>query len=53
MNQAGVNGELLAGPLGALLKEETTGGPVGAMVLPDGSVVTERRRRFWARRRRS
>ena len=24
----------------ALLKEETTGGPAGAMVLPDGSVVT-------------
>ena len=40
MNQAGVNASLSPARSAALLKEETTGGPAGAMVLPDGSVVT-------------
>ena len=40
MNQAGVNAGLSPARSAALLKEETTGGPAGAMVLPDGSVVT-------------
>ena len=40
MNQAGVNASFSPARSAALLKEETTGGPVGAMVLPDGSVVT-------------
>ena len=37
MNQAGVNASFSPARSAALLKEETTGGPVGAMVLPDGS----------------
>lgn len=40
MNQAGVNPSLSPARTAALLKEETTGGPAGAMVLPNGSVVT-------------
>ena len=40
MNQAGVNANYSPARSAALLKEETTGGPAGAMVLPDGSVVT-------------
>ncbi len=40
MNQAGVNASFSPARSAALLKEETTGGPVGAMVLPDGTVVT-------------
>ncbi|MDO4290146.1 MAG: DUF1846 domain-containing protein [Eggerthellaceae bacterium] len=40
MNQAGVNANLSPARSAALLKEETTGGPAGAMVLPDGRVVT-------------
>ena len=40
MNQAGVNASLSPARSAALLKEEMTGRPAGAMVLPDGSVVT-------------
>ena len=40
MNQAGVTPNTHAARSVALLKEETTGGPAGAMVLPDGRVVT-------------
>ena len=40
MNQAGINQNLSPARSAALLKEETTGGPAGAMVLPDGRVVT-------------
>lgn len=40
MNQAGVNTGFSPARSAALLKEETTGAPAGAMVLPDGSVVT-------------
>lgn len=40
MNQAGVSQSLSPARSAALLKEETTGGPAGAMVLPDGRVVT-------------
>lgn len=40
MNQAGVNANLSPARRAALQKEEATGGPSGAMVLPDGSVVT-------------
>ncbi len=40
MNQAGVSAGHSPARSAALLKEETTGGPAGAMVLPDGSVVT-------------
>ena len=40
MNQAGVDANYSPARSAALLKEETTGGPAGAMVLPDGSVVT-------------
>ncbi len=40
MNQAGVTPGLSPARSAALLKEEMTGGPAGAMVLPDGSVVT-------------
>lgn len=40
MNQAGVNSNLSPARSAALLKEEATGGPAGAIVLPDGSVVT-------------
>ncbi|WP_165050551.1 MULTISPECIES: DUF1846 domain-containing protein [unclassified Adlercreutzia] len=40
MNQAGINANLSPARSAALLKEETTGGPAGAMVLPDGTVVT-------------
>ena len=40
MNQAGVSAGYSPARSAALLKEETTGGPAGAMVLPDGSVVT-------------
>ena len=40
MNQAGVNANLSPARSAALLKEETTGGPAGAMMLPDGTVVT-------------
>lgn len=40
MNQAGVGQNLSPARATALLKEEITGAPAGAMVLPDGSVVT-------------
>ncbi len=40
MNQAGVTPGYSPARSAALLKEETTGGPAGAMVLPDGRVVT-------------
>ncbi len=40
MNRAGVTTNLSPARSAALLKEETTGAPAGAMVLPDGSVVT-------------
>ncbi len=40
MNQAGVSVGYSPARSAALLKEETTGGPAGAMVLPDGTVVT-------------
>lgn len=40
MNQAGVNANLSPARSVALLKEETTGAPAGAMVLPDGRIVT-------------
>lgn len=40
MNRASVNSSFSPARSAALLKEETTGGPAGAMVLPDGSVVT-------------
>ena len=40
MNQAGVNASYSPARSAALLKEETTGAPAGAMVLPDGKVVT-------------
>ena len=42
MNQAGINQNLSPARSAALLKEETTGGPAGAMVLPDGRVVASR-----------
>ncbi|MEF2560302.1 MAG: DUF1846 domain-containing protein [Eggerthellaceae bacterium] len=40
MNQAGIDVSYSSARTAALLKEETTGAPSGAMVLPDGSVVT-------------
>lgn len=40
MNQAGVTPSFSPARSAALLKEETTGMPAGAMVLPDGRVVT-------------
>ena len=40
MNKVGVTPSLSPARTRALLKEETTGAPAGAMVLPDGSVVT-------------
>lgn len=40
MNQAGVNTNLSPARSAALWKEEVTGAPAGAMVLPDGTVVT-------------
>ena len=40
MNRAGVTTNLSPARSAALLKEETTGAPAGAMVLPDGRVVT-------------
>ncbi|MBO4365119.1 MAG: DUF1846 family protein, partial [Eggerthellaceae bacterium] len=40
MKQAGVTSNLSPARSAALLKEEATGGPVGAMVMPDGAVVT-------------
>ena len=40
MKKAGVTKDFSPARSAALLKEETTGSPVGAMVLPDGSVVT-------------
>ena len=40
MNQAGVTPDICPAVSAALLKAETTGGPAGAMVLPDGRVVT-------------
>ncbi len=40
MNQAGVTTEICPAVSAALTKAETTGGPAGAMVLPDGRVVT-------------
>ncbi|MEQ3363185.1 DUF1846 domain-containing protein [Raoultibacter massiliensis] len=40
MNQAGVNASLSPARTAALLKEEMTGSPAGAMVLPNGTVVT-------------
>ena len=40
MSKAGVNSNFSPARSAALLKEETTGAPAGAMVLPDGRVVT-------------
>ena len=40
MQQAGVTTDVCPAVSAALLKAETTGGPAGAMVLPDGRVVT-------------
>ena len=40
MNQAGVDASYSPARSAALLKEEMTGAPAGAMVLPDGTVVT-------------
>ncbi len=40
MNRAQVTPNLSPARSAALLKEETTGGPAGAMVLPNGQVVT-------------
>ncbi len=40
MQQADVTPEICPAVSAALLKAETSGGPAGAMVLPDGSVVT-------------
>lgn len=40
MNQVGVNTNLSPARSAALLKEESTGAPAAAMVLPDGTVVT-------------
>ena len=40
MKKAGVTKDFSPARSAALLKEETTGSPVGAMVLPDGTVVT-------------
>ena len=40
MQQAGVNSNLSPARSAALLKEEATGAPAGAMVMPDGTVVT-------------
>lgn len=40
MNAAGVTPGFSPARSAALLKEETTGAPAGAMVLPDGTVVT-------------
>lgn len=40
MGQAGVTANLSPARTAALLKEETTGAPAGAMVLPDGRIVT-------------
>ena len=40
MNQAGIDKNYSPARRAALLKEETTGAPAAAMVLPDGKVVT-------------
>ena len=40
MNQAGVNASYSPARSAALLREDTTGNPAGAMILPDGSVIT-------------
>ena len=40
MKQAGVTADICPAVSAAAVKAETTGGPAGAMVLPDGSVVT-------------
>ena len=40
MQQAGVTPDICPAVSASLLKAETTGGPAGAMVLPDGRVVT-------------
>ena len=40
MNQVGVDANFSPARKAALLKEEATGAPAGAMVLPDGRVVT-------------
>ena len=40
MNQAGVTPEICPAVSASLLKAEATGAPAGAMVLPDGRVVT-------------
>ena len=40
MNQVDVTSNLSPARSAALLKEESTGGPAGALVLPDGTVVT-------------
>lgn len=40
MNQAGVDSNFSPARKAALLKEEATGAPAGALVLPDGRVVT-------------
>ena len=52
MKKAGVDKDFSPARSAALLKEETTGAPVGAMVLPDGRVVTGKTPTAWARRAR-
>ena len=49
MQQADVTPDICPAVSAALLKAETTGGPAGAMVLPDGRVVTARPPTPWGR----
>ncbi len=42
MNQAGISSDICPAVSASLLKAEKTGSPAGAMVLPDGKVVTGR-----------
>ena len=42
LNEAGIDKDLSPARAAALVKEQVTGAPAGAMVLPDGSVVTGR-----------
>jgi len=40
MKKAGISADIFPAVAAALRKEERTGGPAGAMVMPDGSVIT-------------
>ncbi|MBO5008814.1 MAG: DUF1846 domain-containing protein [Clostridia bacterium] len=42
MNQAGITSDICPAVSAALIKAEKTGSPAGAMVLPDGKVITGR-----------